>query len=85
MNKTTTITLDLLNTNSVSVIRETEVEMDGQLYSLGRYRTAYSNSPSGRSRIESELPDIYAAAVFAVWGDTPTIDDPPTSVSTTVA
>lgn len=71
------ITLDLLTTDSVCVITEIEVEINGKIYNLENSRQAYVNSPLGRTNIIADLPEEYMTAIFALWGDTPTIEDPP--------
>lgn len=73
---TETITLDMLTSNSVSVIKQTYVEVGGTEYPIGEpWRRAYVNSESGRSALESELPEPYRSAVLAVWGDHPTVSE----------
>lgn len=37
---------------------------------------AYINSVSGRTKLACECPDDIAQKVFAVWGDTLTVDEP---------
>ena len=56
------IRIDRLTLNSVSVLFED-------------YRRSYENSPSGRLQANNEVPEPYKAAIFAVWGDTPTVDE----------
>ena len=73
------ITLDLLCKNSVSVKTTEKTIIDDIERTIGTYRKAYANSPIGRQQIVDEIPEEYATAVFAVWGDTPTVDDPPMS------
>lgn len=71
------ITLDLLTTDSVSVITELQAIVNNKLYTLEKKRKAYVNSPLGRAAIIADLPEEYMTAIFALWGDTPTIEDPP--------
>lgn len=72
-----TITIDALNKNSVSIKRQKTITSDGETYEIGDpHRCAYVNSASGREQIAAEVPDPYLSAVLAVWGDTPTIEDP---------
>lgn len=73
------ITLDLLTTDSVSVITELQTKIDDKIYTLDTLRQAYVNSPLGRTAIIADLPEEYMTAIFALWGDTPTIKDPPKS------
>lgn len=79
-NITKEITLDLLNENSVSVKTVEKATINSKEHELGTYRKAYANSPLGRQQITDELPEKYATAVFAVWGDEPTVPDPPAPV-----
>ena len=47
-----------------------------KMYELERTRMCYGNSPIGREQIVNDLPEQYANAVLAVWGETPTLSDP---------
>lgn len=38
---------------------------------------AYANSVYGRKQVQEELPENIANAIFAVWGDTENVEDPP--------
>ena len=70
------ITLDMLSQNSVSVKTQQFIEQDGQEYPIGQpHRKAYINSIRGREEVQNELPQIQQNAIFAVWGDTPTVDE----------
>lgn len=76
MKLTEKITLDMLTKDSVSILKQNYLDLDGELLQVGQnIRNAYVNSPSGRATISEILPEEYANAVFAVWGDTPTIQD----------
>lgn len=77
MDTITKFTLDLLTTDSVSVVTEKQIEIDGKIYTLETSRRAYVNSPLGRTNIIADLPEEYMTAIFALWGDIPTIEDPP--------
>lgn len=73
----TEITLDLLTRDSVSVLIKTYANINGEKLQVGdNTRAAYANSPIGRQQIEETLPEDYVASVFALWGDTPTVEDP---------
>ena len=39
------------------------------------HRRAYANSLSGRKEIQKNEPEDVTQAVFAIWGDSPTIAD----------
>lgn len=68
------ITLDGLTQDSVSLKRQNYVEVEGQLQAVGQpWRRAYVNSEQGRAQATAEIPEPYKSAVFAVWGDVPTI------------
>lgn len=68
------ITLDMLTTDSVSVKTQKYATVDGIEYPIGQpHRKAYENSTKGRQEVEAELPEAQKNAIFAVWGDTPTV------------
>lgn len=68
------ITLDMLTIDSVSVKTQKYVEVEGVEYPIGEpHRRAYVNSTSGRAAVQNEVPDPHRTAIFAVWGDEPTI------------
>lgn len=70
------ITLDMLTQDSVSVKTQRYVVVDGQEYAVGEpHRRAYANSARGRQAVENEVPEPQRSAIFAVWGDEPTVDD----------
>jgi len=65
------ITLDMLTPNDVSVMRRQYTAING----VEQWRRAYVNSPSGRQQVQDEVPEPYRSAIFAVWGETPTISE----------
>ena len=68
------ITLDMLTQNSVSVKKEFNQEINGQMQSIGQpWRKAYVNSTKGRQEIEEEVAEPYKSAIIAMWGDNPTV------------
>lgn len=68
------ITLDMLTSNSVSAMRQNYVTVDDIEYPIGDpWRRAYVNSVSGRAAVQDELPQAQQNAIFAVWGDEPTV------------
>lgn len=70
------VTLDMLTPNGVSLKKQNYAIIDGTEYPIGEpWRKAYANSTSGRAEIE-EVSEPYKTAIFAVWGNTPTVDDP---------
>ena len=77
MELTTKITLDMLTQDSISVLKQQFLILnDSEMQVGGNVRNTYVNSISGRKLIKSILPDEYYNAVIAVWGDTPTVDEP---------
>lgn len=71
------ITLDMLTKDSVSVLRQQFLNYGGtEMQVGGNVRNAYMNSKSGREQLKAVLSDEYYAAVMAVWGAEPTVDEP---------
>lgn len=72
------ITVDLLTPTSVSIVTEKFATVGGVEQQIGnRERKAYSNSKIGRQSLIDEVGEPYCSSVFIVWGDTPTVEDPP--------
>lgn len=72
----TKITLDMLTADSVSVRSQQYVEVGGVEYAVGEpHRRAYVNSVNGRAAIEAELPETQQNAIFAMWGESPTVEE----------
>lgn len=72
--------LDALTVNSVSVLVKQFVQLDGESekQQIGKpVRISYVNSVNGRKEVLAELPENFAHGVLEVWGDTPTVPDPP--------
>jgi hypothetical protein len=70
------ISLDLLTQSSVSIRKQQFTTIDDVEYPIGQpWRRAYVNSINGRTQVETEVLEPYKTAIFAVWGDTPTVDD----------
>lgn len=67
--------VDMLTQDSVSILTQKMIEVDGFTYTLGNHRQAYANSTIGRDQVAAEQPADVVAAVMARWGDTPTIDE----------
>ena len=69
--------VDMLTKNGVSVETTQTAVIDGTEYTLGLpHRCAYVNSLQGRAMLaEQESADV-VAAVLAMWGDTPTVQEP---------
>ncbi|GIP17754.1 hypothetical protein J40TS1_33960 [Paenibacillus montaniterrae] len=72
----TRYTLDMLSEHSVSVKTQKVIEVEGVEHLLGEpHRKAYLNSASGRLEVQAELPEAQQNAIFAVWGDSPTVTE----------
>ena len=70
------ITIDMLTENSVSVKKQSYINVQGSVHPAGQpWRRAYVNSNKDRELILQELPQEQQNAIFAVWGDTPTVAD----------
>jgi hypothetical protein len=70
------ITIDMLTQDSVSVKKQQYTTVDGVEYPIGQpHRKAYINSTSGRAEVMAELPEAQRNAIFAIWGDTPTVNE----------
>lgn len=67
-------TVDMLTPDSVSIMTSQLVSLDGEMVQIGDpHRRAYANSASGRKEIRENEPEDVTRAVFAIWGDSPTI------------
>lgn len=70
------ITLYMLTQDSVSVRTQKYVEVEGIEYPIGDpHRRAYVNSTRGRIDVQNEVPEPHCTAIFAVWGNEPTVVD----------
>jgi len=70
------IFLDMLTPESVSVRKQKFVTVDGVEYPIGDpWRRAYVNSIVGRQQVQDEVPEPYKTAIFAVWGNAPTVSE----------
>lgn len=67
------ITLDMLMQNHVSVINKKYIEVEGEQINISTHRIAYDNNNKGRQQVQHEVPEPYKTAIFAVWGDVPTV------------
>ena len=71
------ITLDMLTTDSVSVLKQQYITVDGTDIRVGEnVRNAYMNTQTERERLRAKLPDEFYNAVIAVWGNAPTVPEP---------
>ena len=62
------ITLDMLTKDSVSVLRQKFIEINGtEMQVGGNVRNAYMNCENDREILKAELSEVYYNAVMAVW------------------
>ena len=70
-------TVDMLTSESVSVLTQKFINVDGVQTQVGQnHRCAYVNSESGRKSIVESEPEEIVTSVMPIWGDTPTISEP---------
>lgn len=68
--------LEGLTERTVSIIRQTYVTIDGQEEAAGLpQRNTFENCQRQRKLVRELLPEQYANAVFALWGDSPTVEE----------
>lgn len=68
------ITLDMLTPDSVSILKQQYITIDGADIKVGdNIRNAYINTQTDRNILKEVLPEDYYNAVLAVWGDAPTV------------
>ncbi|MGN0491729.1 hypothetical protein [Ruminococcus sp.] len=71
------IALDMLTTDSVSVLKQQYITVDGTDIKVGdNVRNAYMNTQTERELLRTKLPEEFYNAVMAVWGNSPTIAEP---------
>lgn len=69
-------TVDMLTTNSVSILTQKFIYVDGVETQVGEnHRCAYANSITGRQDLQKQEPQDVVNSVFAIWGDAPTINE----------
>lgn len=62
------ITLDMLTKDSVSVLRQKFIEINGtEMQVGGNVRNAYTNCDEDKSILKEQLSEEYYNAVMAVW------------------
>lgn len=70
-------TVDMLTVDSVNILTQNYIEFNGVQNQVGQnHRCAYVNSNTGRTCLQENEPEEVVNAVFAIWGDTPTIEEP---------
>ena len=71
------ITLDMLTSDSVSILKQKYITIDGADIKVGdNIRNAYMNTQTDRDILKDVLPEDYYNAVIAIWGDAPTVTEP---------
>lgn len=69
-------TVDMLTKDSVSILTQKFVTVDGQQLQVGdNHRSGYVNSAIDRQRLAEEEPQEIQDAVFAIWGSGATVPD----------
>jgi len=70
------IILDTLTNDSVTVKWQKHIVQDEIEYEIGQpHAKAYVNSENGRQKVEAELPVAQRNAIFAIWGNSPTVNE----------
>lgn len=69
-------TVDMLTTDSVSILTQKFIDIDGIATPVGEnHRCAYVNSETGRQYLQKQEPQDVVNSVFAIWGDALTINE----------
>ena len=64
------ITLDMLTKDSVSVLRQKFISLNGEDVQVGEnIRNAYMNCEEDRKTLKEQLSEEYYNAIMTVWGD----------------
>lgn len=68
--------VDMLTKDSVSILTQKFVEIDGVETQVGEnHRCSYVNSELGRSDLQGSEPEAVVNSVFSIWGETPTVNE----------
>ena len=63
-------TVDMLNQDSVSILTEKFIDVDGETNKIGmKHRITYYNNEKDRARLSKEQPQNVVDAVMAIWGN----------------
>ena len=69
-------TVDMLTTDSVSILTQKFIEVDGVETQVGEnHRCAYANSATGRQNLQKQEPKDVVNSVFSIWGNSPKINE----------
>lgn len=67
-------TVDMLTNNSVSILTQKFIDINGVKTQVGdNHRCTYVNSKIGRQYLREQESQNVVDSVFAIWGDTPTV------------
>lgn len=67
-------TVDMLTNNSVSILTQNFIDINGVKTQVGdNHRCTYVNSKIGRQYLREQEPKNVVDSVIAIWGDTPTV------------
>lgn len=67
--------VDMLTKDSVSILTQKFVEIDGVETQVGENHRSYVNSELGRSDLQGSEPEAVVNSVFSIWGETPTVNE----------
>ena len=71
------ITLDMLTSDSVSILKQQYITIDGTDIKVGdNIRNAYMNTQPDRDNLKDALPEDFYNAVISVWGSVPSVSEP---------
>lgn len=69
--------IDSLTKDGVCILTKYFTEISGSRLQVGKnFRQGYSNSITERAMLEENEPKDIVKAVYAIWGDTPTVVSP---------
>lgn len=68
--------LDMLNPNTLSLVKQQFLDNDGVKMKVGQTsRMCYCNCPTHRQRLQELLPEEYYNAIVAIWGNDAIFED----------
>ncbi len=74
MDITETKTIDMLTKDSVNILTQKFIDVDGSLVQVGEnHRHIYRNFSQDREDLTANEPEEVVNAVMAIWGDEPEI------------
>lgn len=69
-------TIDMLDENSVSILTQEYVNIDGVDTKIGEnHRRAYGNTIDGQLELKESEPENVVDSVLKIWGDNKTIEN----------